>query len=221
MLSKLSSSLCLAALGSGGAPAAAAVCTAIRNLTTGTDLLAVLKEKIPVEQVGASYVVSTMCPVPATYRLQHVLQARLKSLKKEHGSKVLGETTVDMAIGGMRGIPVRDLASCGASRASTSSVFQCRVSYGRHHCSMLMRAFASEATAFPTSRHVPACFNSTRSASACTGSRLQRLQDSLPTAKPHGEPLPEGLLWLLLTGDVSILQFLQHVLGALLTQRLR
>ena len=29
------------------------------------------------------------------------------------------------------------------------------------------------------------------------------LQEKLPSAIPDGEPLPEGLLWLLLTGDVS------------------
>ena len=29
------------------------------------------------------------------------------------------------------------------------------------------------------------------------------LQEKLPAAIPDGEPLPEGLLWLLLTGDVS------------------
>lgn len=29
------------------------------------------------------------------------------------------------------------------------------------------------------------------------------MQEKLPSAVPDGEPLPEGLLWLLLTGDVS------------------
>lgn len=38
-------------------------------------------------------------------------QAKLKALKKAHGHKELGKVTVDMAIGGMRGIPV------GASRS--------------------------------------------------------------------------------------------------------
>jgi hypothetical protein len=33
-------------------------------------------------------------------------QERLKALKKAYGSKALGEVTVDMCIGGMRGIPV-------------------------------------------------------------------------------------------------------------------
>jgi hypothetical protein len=38
--------------------------------------------------------------------LFHSCQAKLKAVKKEHGSKVLGNVSVDMAIGGMRGIPV-------------------------------------------------------------------------------------------------------------------
>jgi citrate synthase len=41
------------------------------------------------------------------------MQERLKALKKGHGSKSLGEVTVDMCIGGMRGIPVSGaLARC-------------------------------------------------------------------------------------------------------------
>ena len=35
------------------------------------------------------------------------LQERLKKLKKEHGKKELGTVTLDMTIGGMRGIPVQ------------------------------------------------------------------------------------------------------------------
>lgn len=62
------------------------------------------------------------------------LQERLKNLKKQYGGVSLGEVTVDMAIGGMRGIPVSckrslfkpdhvygmqlvDAASCLACRA--------------------------------------------------------------------------------------------------------
>eukprot|EP00882_Tetradesmus_deserticola_P029565 GHRQ01033129.1.p1 GENE.GHRQ01033129.1~~GHRQ01033129.1.p1 ORF type:complete len:139 (+),score=9.88 GHRQ01033129.1:196-612(+) len=52
--------------------------------------------------------------MPQTSELKAVLaqkipteQARLKSIKKQLGSKSLGEVTVDMCIGGMRGIPVR------------------------------------------------------------------------------------------------------------------
>lgn len=35
------------------------------------------------------------------------MQDRLKALKKTHGAKELGQVTVNMVIGGMRGIPVR------------------------------------------------------------------------------------------------------------------
>ena len=35
-----------------------------------------------------------------------VLQERLKAIRKEHGGKELGNVTVSMLIGGMRGIPV-------------------------------------------------------------------------------------------------------------------
>ena len=36
-----------------------------------------------------------------------LVQERLKALRKEHGSKELGKVTVDMVVGGMRGITVR------------------------------------------------------------------------------------------------------------------
>ena len=34
------------------------------------------------------------------------MQERLKNIKKQYGSKELGKVTVDMTIGGMRGITV-------------------------------------------------------------------------------------------------------------------
>lgn len=36
------------------------------------------------------------------------------------------------------------------------------------------------------------------------GWSIPELQKKLPTAVDKGEPLPEGLLWLLLTGEVII-----------------
>lgn len=36
------------------------------------------------------------------------------------------------------------------------------------------------------------------------GYSIPELQQKLPGAKPGGEPLPEGLLWLLLTGEVRL-----------------
>lgn len=37
------------------------------------------------------------------------------------------------------------------------------------------------------------------------GMSIPECQNALPAAVSKGEPLPEGLLWLLLTGKVSIL----------------
>lgn len=56
-------------------------------------------------------------PLPANY----FSQERLKKLRKEHGSKALGACTVEQAIGGMRGVPVRQggaPAACGAGAAA-------------------------------------------------------------------------------------------------------
>jgi hypothetical protein len=43
-------------------------------------------------------------------------QERLRGIKTAHGSKVLGEVTVDQALGGMRAIPVSVRARTGAGR---------------------------------------------------------------------------------------------------------
>ncbi|GLC45072.1 hypothetical protein PLESTB_001465500 [Pleodorina starrii] len=84
-------------------------------------------------------------------------QERLKALKKTHGAKSLGDVTVDMAIGGMRGIP-----------------------------GML----------WETSLLDP------EEGIRFRGLSIPELQAQLPAAVPGGQPLPEGLLWLLLTGKV-------------------
>lgn len=84
-------------------------------------------------------------------------QARLKAIKSAHGSKTLGEVTVDMCIGGMRGIP------------------------GLLYETSLLDP--EEGIRF-------------------RGYSIPELQAKLPTARPGGEPLPEGLLWLLMTGQI-------------------
>ncbi|MCD7458652.1 hypothetical protein HAX54_038821 [Datura stramonium] len=94
------------------------------------------------------------------FELQELIpeqQDRLKKLKSEHGKVQLGNITVDMVLGGMRGM--------------TGLLWETSLSL------TLMREFAS-------SLSIPEC------------------QKVLPAAKPGGEPLPEGLLWLLLTGKV-------------------
>lgn len=84
-------------------------------------------------------------------------QERLKKVKSELGKAQLGNITVDMVIGGMRGM--------------TGLLWE---------TSLLD---PDEGIRF-RGLSIPEC---------------QRL---LPAAKPDGEPLPEGLLWLLLTGKV-------------------
>ncbi|KAG0228118.1 citrate (Si)-synthase [Actinomortierella wolfii] len=81
----------------------------------------------------------------------------VKQVKKELGSKVLGETTVDMAYGGMRGI--KGLIWEG-------SVLD-----------------AEEGIRF-------------------RGLTIPECQKALPKAEGGEEPLPEGLFWLLVTGEV-------------------
>lgn len=84
-------------------------------------------------------------------------QARFKAIKKAHGAQKLGDVTVDMALGGMRGI--------------TGLLWE---------TSLLD---ADEGIRF-------------------RGYTIPELQEKLPKAKAGGEPLPEGLLWLLLTGQL-------------------
>lgn len=87
-------------------------------------------------------------------------QEKFKAIKKEHGAKVLGEVTVEQALGGMRGIP---------------------------------------AMVWETSLLDP------EEGIRFRGFSIPELQEKLPVAKensPFRCPLPEGLLWLLLTGDL-------------------
>ncbi|GFH21784.1 citrate synthase, partial [Haematococcus lacustris] len=120
-------------LAQNGVPQFAASCLSLvsRQLNTATtDLKAVLAEKIPAEQ------------------------AQLKAIKKEFGKRELGKVTVEMAIGGMRGIP----------------------------------GLLWETSLLDPERGI-----------RFRGHSIPELQAKLPAA--NKEPLPEGLLWLLLTGD--------------------
>ncbi|XP_065218738.1 probable citrate synthase 2, mitochondrial [Planococcus citri] len=105
----------------------------IRNLSDSTDLKAILVEKIPKEQ------------------------ERVKSFRKEFGNKVVGEVTVDMMYGGMRGI----------------KGLVCETSVLDPEEGIRFRGYS-----------IPEC------------------QKLLPKAKGGEEPLPEGLFWLLVTGDI-------------------
>jgi citrate synthase len=107
--------------------------------------------------------------------LRDIIPARVelvKETKKKHGSKVLGEVTVDMAYGGMRGIK---------GMIWDPSVLD-----------------SEEGIRF-------------------RGLTIPECRKQLPTAPGGTEPLPEGLFWLLLTGQVPSTEqvpFFIDVLGA-------
>jgi len=82
---------------------------------------------------------------------------KIKKLRKEHGSKVIGEVTLDQVYGGARGIK---------SLVWEGSVLD-----------------AEEGIRF-RGKTIPEC------------------QEVLPRAEGGSEPLPEGIFWLLLTGEV-------------------
>jgi len=84
-------------------------------------------------------------------------QERVKNFRKQYGSTVMGETTIDMMYGGMRGIK---------GLVCETSVLD-----------------ADEGIRF-------------------RGYSIPECQKLLPKAEGGEEPLPEGLFWLLLTGDV-------------------
>jgi len=88
-------------------------------------------------------------------------QERVKTLRKDHGDKVLGTYTVGQAYGGMRGI------------------------IGLVYETSLLDA--NEGIRF-------------------RGLTIPECQERLPKAQGGKEPLPEGLLWLLLTGEVPTQQ---------------
>eukprot|EP00271_Cylindrocystis_brebissonii_P010499 TRINITY_DN2669_c1_g1_i1.p1 TRINITY_DN2669_c1_g1~~TRINITY_DN2669_c1_g1_i1.p1 ORF type:complete len:477 (+),score=77.02 TRINITY_DN2669_c1_g1_i1:290-1720(+) len=93
-------------------------------------------------------------------RLEELIPAeqdRVKSIKKQYGSVSLGEVTIDMVLGGMRGIKgmlwePSDLDPEEGIRFRGLSIPEC--------------------------------------------------QQKLPTAIKGGEPIPEALLWLLITGEI-------------------
>ena len=82
------------------------------------------------------------------------MQERLKALKKAHGSKELGKVTVDMAIGGMRGITVTHLHAC--SRTYAVPVRAC-TQVGRHcewnSCTYIIGAAVGNEPAGPRGGH--------------------------------------------------------------------
>ncbi|KAB7500911.1 putative citrate synthase 2, mitochondrial [Armadillidium nasatum] len=101
--------------------------------TENTDLKAVVAAKIP------------------------VMQERVKSFRKKHGETKVGEITVDMMYGGMRG----------------------------------MKGLVTETSVLDPEEGI-----------RFRGYSIPECQKVLPKAPGGEEPLPEGLYWLLLTGDI-------------------
>ncbi|XP_057380952.1 probable citrate synthase 2, mitochondrial [Daphnia carinata] len=109
------------------------IATIVRAYSDHTDLKDVLANKVPYEQ------------------------ERVKKFRKEYGNVKIGETTVDMAYGGMRS----------------------------------MKALVTETSVLDPEEGI-----------RFRGLSIPECQRMLPKAKGGEEPLPEGLFWLLITGDV-------------------
>ncbi|KAG2199245.1 hypothetical protein INT47_010620 [Mucor saturninus] len=127
----------------------------LRSLTK----LTVPARVVPSLAIGATRVYSTKTK-SLKERLSEIIpekQAEVKVFKKEYGSKVLGEVTVDQAYGGMRGI--KGLIWEGSVLDSEEGI-------------------------------------------RFRGMTIPECQKALPAATPGGEPLPESLFWLLVTGEV-------------------
>jgi len=101
--------------------------------STSTDLRTVLAEKIP------------------------AVQEEVKAFRKQHGNTKVGEITVDMMYGGMRG----------------------------------MKGLVTETSVLDADEGI-----------RFRGYTIPECQELLPKAPGGEEPLPEGLFWLLVTGDV-------------------
>nr|ALS04690.1 putative citrate synthase mitochondrial [Pseudodiaptomus poplesia] len=86
-----------------------------------------------------------------------VVQEEVKAFRKEHGNTKVGEITVDMMYGGMRG----------------------------------MKGLVTETSVLDPEEGI-----------RFRGYTIPECQDLLPKAPGGQEPLPEGLFWLLVTGDV-------------------
>eukprot|EP01104_Vermistella_antarctica_P019233 TRINITY_DN7436_c0_g1_i1.p1 TRINITY_DN7436_c0_g1~~TRINITY_DN7436_c0_g1_i1.p1 ORF type:complete len:462 (+),score=141.22 TRINITY_DN7436_c0_g1_i1:166-1551(+) len=102
----------------------------------------------------------SVAPSPLKERLRELVplkQAEVKEIKKKYGDKVLGETTVAMAYGGMRGI----------------------------------KGLVTETSLLDPEEGI-----------RFRGLTIPECQAKLPKAAGGEEPLPEGLLYLLLTGEV-------------------
>merc|ERR1712038_507998 len=111
----------------------AATSQSVSQTCNASDLKSALTEKIP------------------------VMQEEVKAFRKQHGDKKVGEITVDMMYGGMRG----------------------------------MKGLVTETSVLDADEGI-----------RFRGYTIPECQELLPKAPGGAEPLPEGLFWLLLTGDI-------------------
>ncbi|KRF80841.1 probable citrate synthase, mitochondrial isoform X2 [Drosophila virilis] len=93
-------------------------------------------------------------------------QERIKAFRKQHGGTKMGETTIDMMYGGMRGI----------------------------------KALVTETSVLDPDEGI-----------RFRGLSIPECQKVLPAAEGGSEPLPEGLFWLLMTGDVPSKEQVQQL----------
>ena len=97
-------------------------------------------------------------------------QEKVKKLRSEHGNKNLGNVTIDMVYGGMRGIK-------GITQV----------------LSVLIIGLVWEGSVLDAEEGI-----------RFRGKTIPECQEVLPRAPGGGEPLPEGLFWLLLTNKVLV-----------------
>jgi len=114
-------------------PGLLASASSVRNASDSTDLKSVFAEKYPVHA------------------------EEVKAFRRAHGEKKVGEITVDMMYGGMRG----------------------------------MKGLVTETSVLDPEEGI-----------RFRGYTIPECQELLPKAPGGEEPLPEGLFWLLLTGDI-------------------
>ncbi|XP_055842067.1 probable citrate synthase, mitochondrial [Episyrphus balteatus] len=134
-------------------------------------LVRITSSKLPEAQKLNSVLASYVRFLSGDASLRQVLEAkipkeqeRVKNFRKQHGNTKVGETTIDMMYGGMRGIK---------GLVCETSVLD-----------------ADEGIRF-------------------RGLSIPECQKVLPKAPNGAEPLPEGLFWLLLTGEVPTQQQVQ------------
>src|SRR5277367_1263604 len=101
-------------------------------------------------------------------------QEKVKKLRTEYGNRNLGAVTIDMVYGGMRGIK-------GTSHLPFPEQL------------LMIPGLVWEGSVLDSEEGI-----------RFRGKTIPECQKELPKAPGGGEPLPEGLFWLLLTNKVSI-----------------